>query len=180
MSWDSSGWRDASAEYHAARSNADERLKKLNGGDFVDVAFSDIALASEFADQNAKLLRFVPLMGKWFVWDGKRWEMDVRLTAREQAKATCRSEAQKCNKAKAAKLIASARTVSSVERLGQCDPRLIAVADQWDGDPWLLNTPGGTIDLRTGNMRPHNPDDGITKITGVGRPRVSGYGKPKD
>jgi putative DNA primase/helicase len=106
-------------------------------------------------------------MGKWFVWDGRRWEMDVRLTAREQAKATCRSEAQKCNKEKAAKLIASARTVSSVERLGQCDPRLVAVADQWDSDPWLLNTPDGTIDLRTGRMRPHDPGDYITKVTGI-------------
>ena len=138
-----------------------------NGKDFVNIAFSDIALAKTFADQNASRLRFVPLMGKWFVWDGRRWEMDARLTAREQAKATCRSEAQRCNKGKAAKLIASARTVSSVERLGQCDPRLVAVTDQWDSDPWLLNTPDGTIDLRTGDMRPHNPDDYITKMTGV-------------
>jgi putative DNA primase/helicase len=141
--------------------------KKLNGGNFADVAFSDIALAKEFADQNLNLLRFVPLMGKWFVWDGKRWEMDVRLTAREQAKATCRTEAQKCNKAKAAKLIASARTVSSVERLGQCDPRLVAIADQWDKDPWALNTPAGTFDLRAGDMKPHDPQDYITKITKV-------------
>ena len=141
--------------------------KKLNGNDFANIAFSDIALAKEFADQNANLLRFVPLMGKWFLWDGRRWEMDVRLTAREHAKATCRAEAQKCNKGRAAKLVASARTVSSVERLGQCDPRLVAVADQWDNDPWLLNTPDGTVDLRTGDVRSHNPADYITKITRV-------------
>jgi putative DNA primase/helicase len=145
---------------------ADERAKK-KPNDFADVAFSDIALATEFANQNLKGLRFVPLMGKWFVWDGQRWEMDVRLTAREQAKATCRAEAQKCNKGKAAKLIASARTVSSVERLGQCDPRLVAVTGQWDSDPWLLNTPKGIMDLRTAKIRAHNPDDYITKITGV-------------
>src|SRR5262249_43137534 len=107
-----------------------------NTDDFATIAFSDIALAKEFADPNSKLLCFVPLMGKWFVWDGKRWEMDVRLTAREHAKATCRAQAQKCNKGKAAKLIASARTVSSVERLGQCDPQLVGVTEQWDADPW--------------------------------------------
>jgi putative DNA primase/helicase len=110
---------------------------------------------------------FVPLIGKWFVWDGRRWEMDVWLKARERAKETCRAEAAKCNKPKAAKLIASARTVSSVERLGQCDPRLVAVADQWDNDAWLLNTPAGTLDLRSGKMQPHNPADYITKITGI-------------
>jgi putative DNA primase/helicase len=135
--------------------------------EFSDIAFSDIALATTFANDNERELRFVPLIGKWFVWDGRRWEMDVWLKARERAKETCRAEAAKCNKPKAAKLIASARTVSSVERLGQCDPRLVAVADQWDSDPWLLNTPDGTLDLRSGEKRDHNPDDYITKITGV-------------
>jgi putative DNA primase/helicase len=130
-------------------------------------AFSDIALATDFADDNLDLLRFVPLMGKWFVWDGKRWELDVRLLARERAKETCRKAATQCNKSKMAKLIASARTISSVERLGQCDQRIVGLADQWDRDPWLLNTPAGTIDLHTGEMRPHNPTDYITKLTGV-------------
>ena len=143
------------------------KSRKANGHDIVDIAFSDIALAQEFADQNLNLLRFVPLMGKWFVWDGKRWELDVRLLARERAKGTCRKAATQCNKSKMAKLIASARTISSVERLGQCDQRIVGVADQWDGDPWLLNTPGGTFDLRTGKSKPHDPDDYITKLTGV-------------
>lgn len=36
-----------------------------------------------------------------------------------------------------------------------------------DADPFLLNTPAGTVDLRTGEMRPHNPNDLLTKITAV-------------
>ena len=43
------------------------RVVKLNGGEFNDIAFSDIALAKTFADENERRLRFVPLMGKWFV-----------------------------------------------------------------------------------------------------------------
>jgi putative DNA primase/helicase len=140
---------------------------KLNGGDIQAPAFSDIALALDFADRNLKRLRFVPLMGKWFVWDGKRWEMDNRLIARAGAVEVCRGAAQKCNKSKISKLIASARTISAVERLAQCDQRIVAIADQWDLDPWLLNTPLGTIDLRTGKMKPHDPADCITKITGI-------------
>src|SRR5262245_35508041 len=137
MSWDHPGWKDAAKDYHREK----PKVVAINGGDFANIAFSDIALAAEFADKNADLLRFVPIMGKWFVWDGSRWEMDLRLTAREHAKATCRAEAQKCNKGKAAKLIASARTVSSVERLGQSDPLLVAVTEQWDSDPWLPAAP---------------------------------------
>jgi putative DNA primase/helicase len=45
--------------------------------------------------------------------------------------------------------------------------RIAATADQWDNDKWLLNTPGGTIDLRTGQLRPHDREDYITKITAV-------------
>ena len=41
------------------------------------------------------------------------------------------------------------------------------MADDWDADPWLLNTPGGTVDLTTGTLRPHCRDDRMTKITAV-------------
>ena len=42
-----------------------------------------------------------------------------------------------------------------------------ATTDQWDADPWLLNTPGGVVDLRTGADAPARPDDYMTKITAV-------------
>ena len=63
--------------------------------------------------------------------------------------------------------IASARTVAAVERLARYDRRHAATVEQWDVDPWLLNTPGGVVDLRTGKMRQHRPADHITKITSI-------------
>src|SRR5262249_17519653 len=84
------------------------------------------------------------------------------------ARDVCRAAARNCNKSKASKLIASARTISAVERLGQCDQRIVAVVDQWDADPWLLNTPDGTIDLPTGERKPPDPAGYITKVTAVG------------
>jgi putative DNA primase/helicase len=36
-----------------------------------------------------------------------------------------------------------------------------------DADPWALNCLSGTIDLRTGQLRPHNPDDYITRCAPV-------------
>lgn len=38
---------------------------------------------------------------------------------------------------------------------------------QLDADGYLLNTPGGTVDLRTGKMNPHKSEDYCTKITTV-------------
>jgi putative DNA primase/helicase len=37
--------------------------------------------------------------------------------------------------------------------------------EQLDRDPWLLNCPNGTVDLRTGNLRRHLREDFITRIT---------------
>lgn len=36
-----------------------------------------------------------------------------------------------------------------------------------DRDPWALNCSNGTIDLRTGELRPHSPEDRITKLAPV-------------
>jgi putative DNA primase/helicase len=63
--------------------------------------------------------------------------------------------------------VASAKTVAAVERLARADRRLAATSNQWDANLWLLNTPEGTIDLRTGKMRPCDPEDYVTKITAI-------------
>lgn len=39
--------------------------------------------------------------------------------------------------------------------------------DKLDADPWLFNCANGTIDLRTGKLRGHNPADLITQMTPV-------------
>lgn len=63
--------------------------------------------------------------------------------------------------------IQSAKTIASVLHLAKSDPRIVAVPDQFDRDPWLLNTPAGTVELKTGRMREHRREDYITKTTAV-------------
>src|SRR5262249_28946465 len=41
------------------------------------------------------------------------------------------------------------------------------VPEQLDADPWLLNVENGTIDLRTGKLRPHRRQDLSTKLCPV-------------
>ena len=45
---------------------------------------------------------------------------------------------------------------------------MAATTDQWDANPWLLNTPDGTVDLKTGKQREHKVEDYFTRITAVG------------
>jgi putative DNA primase/helicase len=131
-------------------------------------AFSDEALALRFAAIHAADLRFVAAWNKWLAWTGSHWRFDDTLGAFEHARRVCRQAASECNKPRVATAIASAKTVSAVERLARADRRLAATIDQWDADPWFLNTPDSAIDLQTGQARPHLSQDYLTKITAVG------------
>jgi putative DNA primase/helicase len=64
--------------------------------------------------------------------------------------------------------IGSAATVAAVERLARADGRLAAGCARWDADPWLLATPDGVVDLRTGALRGADPADRITRVAAVG------------
>jgi putative DNA primase/helicase len=83
------------------------------------------------------------------------------------ARDLCREAANSVNKQSERKRIASATTRAVVISLVSDDRRIAATATQWDTDPWLLNTPCGVVDLRTGTLREHRPDDYMTKITAV-------------
>src|SRR5215813_1187461 len=130
-------------------------------------AFSDEALALRFADQYAKDLRYVAAWGRWLHWSGTHWRIDNTLHVFDLVRALCREAAAECDDEKLARILASAKTVAAVERLAKADRRLAATMDQWDLDPLLLNMPDGTIDLRTGIIRPHRSGDYLTKVTAV-------------
>jgi putative DNA primase/helicase len=115
-------------------------------------------LALSFADAYADRLRFVAKWGQWLSWDGCRWAPDDTLHTYDRVRDLCRDAGGKCN----------AQSVAGVEKLARADRRLAATIDQWDANGYLLNTPSGVVDLRTGEMRPHSADDYLTKSTAVG------------
>ena len=130
-------------------------------------AFSDEDLALRFALRHAGDLRYVAAWSKWVQWTGSYWRFDDTKLAFDLSRKVCRDAATECNKGKVASGLASAKTVAAVERLALADRRIAATVDQWDADPWLLNTPHGVVDLTTGRPRPHIPEDYFTKITKV-------------
>jgi putative DNA primase/helicase len=128
--------------------------------------FSDDYLASVFISRHAHELRYTATSGCWHRYDGKRWERDETLVVYDLAKISNREIANTAKKQEA-KQVASAKTRAAVVSLAQSDRQIAAKLDQWDADPWLLNTPGGVVDLRTGEMREHRPEDYMTKMTAV-------------
>ena len=134
------------------------RPKKLYKG--------DDELALEFSTRHGGTLRFVAKWGQWLRWDGIRWAIDETLFVQQAVRDTLRDIALS-GASKPGELTVSAGTVAAVERLARSDPRHAAIAEQFDADPWLLNTPGGIVDLRTGLMSPCDPLRNCTKATAV-------------
>lgn len=146
------GWRNPAAR--ADHGHAPGRLSE-----------EDLALA--FARENEAGLRYCAAWGQWLFWDGVRWVVDKTLLAKDQVRDLCRRAAADSANERASVTLGLARTVNAVEHLARTDRRLAASADQWDADPWLLNTPGGVVDLRTGELRPSDPALHMTKVTGT-------------
>jgi putative DNA primase/helicase len=123
------------------------------------------ALALSFTRRYHRDWRYVAGWGKWLVWDGQRWRTEDTLAATDLIRSVCRQTAVRADNPKVAAKLASASTVGGVERLARADRRHAATTDEWDADPWLLNTPGGVVDLKSGRKRANDRADRMTKIT---------------
>lgn len=67
--------------------------------------------------------------------------------------------------------------VSAMVREGLAIPGVSHDVVAFDRDPWLFNCPNGTLDLRTGDLRPHDRADLITRTSPV--PYVKGAQAPR-
>src|SRR5271165_2521475 len=130
-----------------------------------DVVTEDGA-ALAFAERYRDLLRFDHDIGKWFVWSGTHWQAERTGLAFSWARDLVREMAEDApNKTR---LISSKVSFAGgVEKFARTDRAFAVTADIWDRDLYLLGTPGGTVDLRTGELRPAAPADFITKQTAV-------------
>jgi putative DNA primase/helicase len=57
--------------------------------------------------------------------------------------------------------------LEAIVYLARSQPGIAARVEEFDADPFLLNCANGTLDLRSGELRRHDPGDLITKIARV-------------
>ncbi|CAH0445289.1 phage/plasmid primase, P4 family [Ralstonia pseudosolanacearum] len=122
-------------------------------------------LATAFTRRYGDDWRYCSLWGKWLVWTGVRWNHDQLLYVTHLSRGICRAASFKADTPRQKAKLASSSTIASVEKIARSDPKHAATADEWDADVWALNTPGGVVDLRTGNLRAHRREDRMTKVT---------------
>jgi putative DNA primase/helicase len=114
-------------------------------------------------------LRYCHAHKKWHVWDGARWAIDDTDQARRRAKETmiafCQQAIYKHAGERIEKFASSSldtRRISSMLSMAECE--IFVRPNDLDVSPDLLNFRNGTVDLRTGELRPHDRNDLITKM----------------
>lgn len=145
---------------------------------------TDLGNAERLIARHGSRIRYADATG-FLVWDGTRWKPDDTRELHRMAADTARSiraeaailadhhhEEDKEGRKRAAAAFAFSLRSEEEPRLrrmlevAKSMPTVIVTPAQLDADPWLLNTPTGTVDLRTGRFREHAQQDLITKITG--------------
>ena len=146
-----------------------------NGLDLTDAGNAEVFYRLHLQD-----LRWCDALG-WLVWNGQVWNADDHAA---EALAMDFSEGmlyeaisfmamQDGDKEKAsdkaakeyfmhAKKTRSAIGIKNMMTLAKA--RLAIAAAELDSDPYILNTLAGIVDLRTGEIRPHDPNAFCTKI----------------
>lgn len=140
-----------------------------------DPNLTDVGNAQRFVAQHRSKIRYVHAWKRWLVWDGRRWRQDDSGEIYRLALATIRqmyAEAAEIDDAKERKRLGQhairSESKQRIESMVGLAENLVPVRpDDLDTDPMSFNVLNGTIDLRTGKRRPHNPDDLITKIAPI-------------
>lgn len=130
-------------------------------------ALSEDALAQAFVREHGADWHHVPIWGTWLRWSGTHWKKDDLGGPREAIRLICRATVTDHDKPHEARRIASDRTITAVQRIAASDPIVAAGPDIWDRHAFLLNTPEGTLDLASGEVREHRRTDLMTLITGA-------------
>lgn len=124
------------------------------------------AVADGIVRSHSEVFRFNHDSGCWHQFSGAAWEplpksvkagfvLAERWAARH-SHTLGRADMKAVNKA---------NFYDGVESILR--QRLVIRQEEFDRDPWLLGTPGGTVELRTGRLRGALPGDFISKLTRV-------------
>lgn len=139
-------------------------------------SYTDRGNAQRLVAAHRHRLRHVDPWGSWLVYDNGRWKRDTTGRAQEAAKSlsdlVLREAADLDGDARKAALgwvlkSENAARIAAALTLARTDPAIALDPAQLDADPWAFGCRNGTLDLRTGTLGPHRPEDLLTKQAGA-------------
>jgi hypothetical protein len=108
------------------------------------------SVARAFAELHHDDLRYCHTAQKW---NGAIWRREDTRFAFDLARDLAHELARDTESAKAIVSAERAAFAAGVERFAKADRAFAVTGTTWNSGPWLLGTPAGTVDLRTGELR---------------------------
>lgn len=148
-----------------------------------DRDYTEQGNAVQFSDMFRGQLCYHKNLG-WLFWDGMRWLTDAKAeaillgmrfadtlleAAMRLSQIAGDDKIAKAQAEAAFKWAKASRGKQKIENMLSLARSLLDEPDieTFDADPWLLNTPAGIVDLRTGEIGPHDPLAFCTMICSV-------------
>ncbi len=150
-------------------------LPKIQPEDDGPPKLSELGNARRLVKSHGDKIRFCYPRGKWMCWDSRRWTSDENGAlwryAKQIPKGLLVEASESYDYDQRESLVAWAlkseqkRVIDAALRLAWSEPGIGVMPDDFDTDPWLLNTPSGVVDLLSKEIRPQKPEDLLSKMT---------------
>jgi len=147
------------------------KLSRLQRG---ERQYTDTSNAERFLKREGGNIRYCSAWKKWLFWDGRRWCTDGNAEIQARAKDVVRDLYEEAKQfdydwdreelANHAMKTEAVRRRKAMIEAATWEREAWVSPEDLDTDSWLLNCGNGTVDLRTGSMRPAERTDLITKL----------------
>jgi putative DNA primase/helicase len=142
--------------------------------DLLCYPYTDSGNGERLAALYKDKITFCVEMGRWLIWDGRRWAVDdsdqIGQKAKEMARLLAAQAAGIADKEdrktaeKWAKKSESHAGITAAVKRAIGESRLPVHVSDLDQHPYLLNCRNGVVNLKTGDLIPHNHTLRITKL----------------
>ena len=138
-----------------------------------DYHWNDTGNADRLADLYGHELVYCTERKGYYVWTGQQWQFDEFVEVEKRAERTVLeafAEAKNITDTEKRKAFLrfvnnslSRAALANMMHLAKKKVQQVSTND-FDRDPWALNVENGTVDLRTGELHSHKPDDLLSKL----------------
>lgn len=155
-------YAEFSFDFHTGDVDAEETPEKPKE----KFRLTELGNAERIAYEYGHVIRYNNDMG-WLIWDGKRWKVDTKKEIYRIAAKVLRGlyksddEAEQKWAKQCEKLNVMRNSLTFLMSL------VPAERSEFDRHKYLLNVENGVINLRTGELQPHDRELKLTKITNI-------------
>ena len=165
-------------DFNAALKEHTPKAPQGRGQDNVgEFSFSDLGNAGRFLKLHRDKVRYCAIQKCFYLFDGTRWSRDESCAVENLAKQIAAEVLTEIPLTKDQEIVQAFRDwslasesrpkIDDALKLARSDRSIAVTPKEFDRDPWAFNVRNGTIDLRTGLLRPHERRDLISKMAGV-------------